>query len=145
MCGIAGILVFNQEQAVQESLLRAMAEPLHARGPDQEGFWISTTPAFSCGLAHKRLSIIDVTDAGKQPMTNASDSLALVFNGEIYNYRNLKYMLQQQGCTFVSTSDTEVLLHAYETWGMQKNAGKHRRHVRLCLVRQEAAKIVFSA
>ncbi len=120
MCGIVGSLVFNQEQAVQESLLRAMATPLHARGPDQEGFWISTTHEFSCGLAHKRLSIIDVTDAGKQPMTNASDSLALVFNGEIYNYRNLKYMLQQQGCTFVSSSDTEVLLHAYETWGMQK-------------------------
>jgi len=90
-----------------------MSERLAHRGPDGEGSHISG----STGLVHRRLAIIDLSPGGLQPMTNEDSSLWLVFNGEIYNYPELREELLKKGHTFYSKSDTEVILHAYEEWG----------------------------
>ena len=109
MCGICGI---NWKD---ESLVRAMAETLSHRGPDQDGF-------YSCdkiSLGHRRLSIIDLSENGRQPMFNEDGSVVLVFNGEIYNFAELREQLQGKGHVFSSLSDSEVIIHAYEEWGLE--------------------------
>jgi asparagine synthase (glutamine-hydrolysing) len=85
------------------------------RGPDGAGLWIS--PDRRVGLAHRRLAIIDLSDAGAQPMANADGSLEITFNGEIYNYRELRRELEAKGYVFRTNSDTEVLLHLYADRG----------------------------
>ena len=110
MCGIAGIVSFNQQ--VENGSLYSMITKLHHRGPDGEGMWINENKMV--GLAHKRLSIIDLADTGKQPMHYANERYTITFNGEIYNYIELKEKLRHQGYTFHSTSDTEVLLALYD-------------------------------
>ncbi len=92
-----------------------MATRLRHRGPDDSGIWISADARV--GLAHTRLSIIDLTHAGHQPMTNESDDVRLVFNGEIYNFRELRGELEKTGHRFRSRTDAEVVLHGYEQWG----------------------------
>ncbi len=94
-------------------LVRAMSESLAHRGPDGEGFHIDGR----VGLAHRRLSIIDLSEEGAQPMANEDGSLRLIFNGEIYNYLELRDELVALGHRFRSVTDTEVILHAYEEWG----------------------------
>lgn len=90
-----------------------MADVVKHRGPDGEGFW-----ADGCvGFAHRRLSIIDLSPLGHQPMQSDDGSVVLVYNGEIYNFHNLRMELESLGCAFRSKSDTEVLLHAYREWG----------------------------
>jgi asparagine synthase (glutamine-hydrolysing) len=112
MCGIAGIMNLNG-QPVSPALLRRMADSMAHRGPDGED-WYSD----GCvGLGHRRLAVIDLSPAGQQPMITPDGSHAIVFNGEIYNFRELRKELEQLGCRFVSQSDTEVLLHAYIQWG----------------------------
>lgn len=113
MCGIAGILKFSGSGNPDPNLLRCMAERIRHRGPDGSGEYIAGPVA----LAHRRLSIIDLSENGQQPMTNEDESLWLVFNGEIYNYLELRDELKANGHTFQSLSDTEVILHAYEEWG----------------------------
>ncbi len=110
MCGIAGILSFNQK--IEHISILKMTTTLQHRGPDGEGIWINDTK--NVGLGHRRLSIIDLTDAGKQPMHYANERYTITFNGEIYNYVELKKELINKGYTFHSNSDTEVLLALYD-------------------------------
>ena len=112
MCGICGLLHFNTDRAVDRTILQKMNDVLSHRGPDGEGFYIDR----NIGLGHKRLSIIDLS-TGSQPMMSQDQSLVIVFNGEIYNYIELKEELKASGHTFDTSSDTEVILHAYEEWG----------------------------
>ena len=112
MCGIAGQYCFDG-RAPDRELLARMSEQLIHRGPDGVG-----TEIRGCtGLVHRRLAIIDLSDDGLQPMTNEDKTLWLVFNGEIYNYIELREELIKKGHRFHSQSDTEVILHAYEEWG----------------------------
>ncbi len=120
MCGIAGIIDFNNRLQIDENLLRHMAEPLKFRGPDQEGYTFQNQTNFSFGLAHKRLSIIDLSESGRQPMWSKDGDVVIVFNGEIYNYPLIKNELQQLGQVFASTSDTEAIIYAYQHWGISK-------------------------
>lgn len=110
MCGIAGIYSFNKTPVLQ-SELRKMCAVLHHRGPDDEGFYIEN----NIGLGHKRLSIIDISH-GHQPMSNEDDTVWIIFNGEIYNYLELRNELIKLGHKFSTQSDTEVIVHAYEEW-----------------------------
>lgn len=114
MCGIAGILHFDVERPVDPVLLQGMTRAVSHRGPDGEGFFIRD----NVGLGHRRLAIIDLS-TGDQPMFSKDRSLVLVFNGEIYNYIELREELKSLGHTFDTTSDTEVILHAYEEWGFE--------------------------
>ncbi len=112
MCGIAGILHFDVHRPVDPKVLRRMTSVLSHRGPDGEGLFIEP----NIGLGHRRLAIIDLSTGG-QPMFSKEKSLVIVFNGEIYNYLELKEELKSLGHTFDTTSDTEVILSAYEEWG----------------------------
>lgn len=112
MCGIAG--VFNVDgRPVSISMLRQMAEAIRHRGPDSEGFWTNSFVGFS----HRRLSILDLSPLGHQPMQNDNGKIVIVFNGEIYNFHELRIELEAKGHGFRSKTDTEVLLKAYEEWG----------------------------
>ena len=114
MCGIVGLI--NRRGPVDADALQKARDALVHRGPDDAGIWIDTERGV--GLAHRRLSIIDLSAKGHQPMANEDGSLILVYNGEIYNFQVLRLELQQLGHSFVSSSDTEVILHAYEEWGL---------------------------
>jgi len=114
MCGIAGIFLLSGEK-VDPALLGAMSDRLRHRGPDGSG----TRVEGPVGLAHRRLSILDLSDAAAQPMTNEDGTLWLVFNGEIYNFIELRAELRGRGHTFRSDGDSEVILHAYEEWGKE--------------------------
>ncbi len=109
MCGICGKLYHALDRKVEETLIEKMSSVLTHRGPDDEGVYIKG----NVGLAHKRLSIIDITPAGHQPMSNEDGSIWIVFNGEIYNYLDLREKLQQKGHTFSSHTDTETIIHLY--------------------------------
>jgi asparagine synthase (glutamine-hydrolysing) len=113
MCGICGIFDAEGQAPAQQGLLRRMADSLAHRGPDNDGFYASAL----CALGHRRLKIIDLSPLGKQPMTNEDQSLWLSFNGEIYNYLDLRPELVGRGHRFRSQSDTEVMLHLYEDEG----------------------------
>lgn len=117
MCGIAGSY-HPTRQVCSETILKDMRDRMIHRGPDGAGVWREA--AGRCGLAHRRLSIIDLSTAASQPMTNAAGTLHLVFNGEIYNHALLRQELEALGKYTWKTnhSDTEVLLHAYEEWGL---------------------------
>jgi len=144
MCGICGILSFDPQPIARD--LHAMNRKLHHRGPDDEGYFLwnsaqrifchgdistvsaknsqphirtSAERASTLGFAHTRFSIIDLTDAGHQPFASDDGSVVLVFNGEIYNYRELRAELEAKGFTFRSNTDTEVLLNAYIAWGTE--------------------------
>jgi len=111
MCGIAGI--FNKTgKPVDRGLLERMTSALQHRGPDGQGYFVDG----AIGLGHRRLSIIDV-EGGAQPIGNEDGSLQVVFNGEIYNFLELRKELEGAGHTFKTRSDTEVIVHAYEQWG----------------------------
>jgi len=112
MCGIAGVVLFDPVQQVDESRLRLMRDTLTHRGPDDAGIHICG-PA---GLAHRRLSIIDLA-GGHQPMGNPCGKTWITYNGEVYNYKDLRQKLQALGHIFISNSDTEVVLRTYEQYG----------------------------
>jgi len=114
MCGIAGILTLVPGQRIDARALPLMAAQLVHRGPDDEGRYVD--PQGRCGLAFRRLSIIDLA-AGHQPLTSEDRTIWLVFNGEIYNYRELRSELEAQGHTFATQSDSEVIVHLYEQHG----------------------------
>jgi asparagine synthase (glutamine-hydrolysing) len=120
MCGIAGIFYREGRRPVDLAVLRRMGDAIAHRGPDAEGFWTGAESGVEAGvgvgLAHRRLSIIDLA-GGRQPMGNEDDSLQVVFNGEIYNYRELRRELEGRGHRFQSESDTEILVHLYEEQG----------------------------
>jgi asparagine synthase (glutamine-hydrolysing) len=112
MCGIAGIFDLQGMRAIDQTLLSTMNQAQHHRGPDETGLHIEP----GVGLAHKRLSIIDLS-TGQQPLFNEDGSVAVVFNGEIYNFPELMSELKTMGHLFHTHSDTEVIVHAWEQWG----------------------------
>jgi asparagine synthase (glutamine-hydrolysing) len=112
MCGIAGILRFDGEP-VSPVVLRHMADAVAHRGPDGEGQFVDG----SCGLAHRRLAIIDLSAAGDQPMSTEDTRFVISYNGEVFNFQELRVELRELGWTFRSRTDTEVVLKAYAQWG----------------------------
>jgi len=112
MCGITGIVTSAGRQPDRD-LVRRMADTLRHRGPDADGVWIHD----NVGLGHRRLTIIDTSHAADQPQFNEDRSVALVFNGEIYNFQELRPELEAAGHRFTTRSDTEVLVHGWEEWG----------------------------
>jgi asparagine synthase (glutamine-hydrolysing) len=114
MCGIAGVISQDMRPPAElERLVTPMAGAQAHRGPDACGSWADA----HCALAHRRLAIIDLSDAGRQPMSNAAGTLWISFNGEIYNFQALRAELESHGHRFRTRTDTEVILHAYEQWG----------------------------
>jgi asparagine synthase (glutamine-hydrolysing) len=134
MCGICGEVNFSH-QGVRPGTVKAMCRVLGHRGPDDEGIVFiqgnrpfeinksfSTHPdenGFEVGLGHRRLSIIDLSEAAHQPMCNEDGTIWIVFNGEIYNFQEIRKGLEKKGHLFKSESDTEVILHSYEEWGVE--------------------------
>ncbi len=114
MCGIVGICEPGRDARADCDVLRRATHRLRHRGPDGEGFYVRP----NVGLGHRRLSIIDLA-GGAQPMFNEDGTIAVVFNGEIYNYRELQQELEGLGHRFASSCDTEAIVHAYEQWGTE--------------------------
>ena len=112
MCGICGALIFDQAATVVPSLLKQMADTISHRGPDDEGYYVSG----QVGLGFRRLSVIDL-NTGHQPLSNEDGTVWIVFNGEIYNYRELRALLLTKGHVFKTRTDTEVIIHLYEELG----------------------------
>src|SRR5215475_7707388 len=134
MCGIAGIVSLS---GVDPSALVAMTQIISYRGPDGFGFAyaqlnsekpvtvfqneapISLPSPATVGLGNRRLAILDVSTAGNQPMQTEDGDLTLTYNGEIYNFKELRSELEEAGCKFRTHTDTEVILHAYQIWGTE--------------------------
>src|SRR5215211_3483847 len=117
MCGICGIV--DLQGPIDPQALRRMTAVLRHRGPDDEGFYLGPTPRpAAVGLGFRRLSIIDLV-TGNQPIPNEDGSIQLVFNGEIYNYRELRSELVARGHRLATESDTEVIVHLYEELGLR--------------------------
>jgi asparagine synthase (glutamine-hydrolysing) len=121
MCGIAGIFSPGTSHSDRLALIDAVKRMTNAqayRGPDGEGVISIACKNGMCVLGHRRLSIIDLSDAGKEPMTNTDGTIWLTYNGEIYNFRELRQELLARGYLFRSQTDAEVLLYGYEEWGI---------------------------
>ena len=114
MCGIVGRVNFKSGSPVTPSVLGDMCELIRHRGPDGDGVWASG----HVGFGHRRLAVIDLSPAGRQPMHTADGELTITFNGEIYNFEEIRDELAARGCRFVSRSDTEVILQAYREFGV---------------------------
>lgn len=112
MCGICGYIYSDRSKRHSEAVLKNMTATLSLRGPDDEGYYLKDNAA----LGHRRLSIIDLS-TGHQPMFNEDGSIVIVFNGEIYNFQDIKEALIKKGHVFKTHSDTEVIIHAYEEYG----------------------------
>src|SRR5215471_14490661 len=143
MCGIAGIV--SSAGGTLRSQLKPMTDAQAHRGPDDYGVWSDEY----CALGHRRLSIIDLSEAGRQPMTNARGDILITFNGEIYNFQQLRRKLENLGHRFRTRTDTEAIIYAYEQWGvdcLEKLRGMFafgiwdRRRRRLFLARDRVGK-----
>jgi len=122
MCGICGKLSYGNKP-IDEKLLEKMCKTLSYRGPDDEGFFCNSNlktqnSKVHIGLGHRRLSIIDLSDAGHQPMCNEDETIWLVYNGEIYNFKKIRVELETKGHRFRSNTDSEVIIHLYEEEGI---------------------------
>ncbi len=117
MCGIAGYIDFSKNGSLEQ--LQKMAGCIQHRGPDDSGYELFDTPAAHIGLGFRRLSIIELSPLGHQPMKFEEAGLTVIFNGEIYNYREIRAELEAAGFTFKSNSDTEVILKSYAHWGVK--------------------------
>src|SRR5712664_3127578 len=137
MCGIAGI-VRSDCAPVDRELLARMNDAIRHRGPDDDGFYFSD----GVGLAMRRLAIIDLK-SGKQPIHNADRTAWIVFNGEIYNYRELREKLEKLGHTFYTNSDTEAIIHAYDRYGA--DCPKHLRGMFAFAIWDERTEELFIA
>jgi asparagine synthase (glutamine-hydrolysing) len=113
MCGIVGKVHFDPENPVDPRQMRTMADSVQHRGPDDDGIWTER----NVGLGHRRLAIIDLSPTGRNPMGNEDETVWIVFNGEIYNFQELRPGLEAAGHRFRSRTDTEVILHLYEELG----------------------------
>ncbi len=117
MCGIAGIFNYQKDEFIREEMLKRMRDTMIHRGPDGAGIWVS--PDKRVGFGHRRLSIIDLSESANQPMCNEDETIWIVFNGEIYNYMEIRPELEAKGHRFKTDhSDTEVIIHAFEEWGI---------------------------
>jgi len=112
MCGITGVLHVDGGPVSADALQR-MTDIVRHRGPDGEGQWLAP----GIGLGHRRLAILDLSSAGQQPMPSSDGALVITYNGEIYNWRELREALRREGAVFRSNTDTEVVLEAYRVWG----------------------------
>lgn len=121
MCGFAGYLELKPSQ-LDPSILKKMGDAILHRGPDAEGIWHDNN--VNIALVHRRLAIQDLSPAGAQPMVSRSGRFVIAFNGEIYNFLSLRKELQGLNCTFRGQSDTEVILTAFEQWGVQASLEK---------------------
>ena len=124
MCGICGVAWTRTDRIPERSLVDQMCAQIAHRGPDDQGIFTDRT----AGLGMRRLSIIDL-ETGSQPIFNEDRSVCTVFNGEIYNFRQLRSELQTRGHHFTTSSDTEVIVHLYEEYG-DEFATPFERHVR---------------
>src|SRR5262245_15115937 len=115
MCGITGLWDFSQGAIGAD--LSSMTGALTHRGPDDSGFFMSVDPAL--GFGHRRLAIIDLSPRGRQPMRDADHAIIITFNGEVYNYREIKQELHRRGHGFAGDTDTEVVLYANKEWGTE--------------------------
>jgi asparagine synthase (glutamine-hydrolysing) len=115
MCGICGIFDFTGHAELSRGLLKSMADTMAHRGPDDWGTYLS--PDRRLGFGFRRLSIVDLSPAGHQPMSNEDGTIWIVFNGEIYNHVELRRELEATGHVYRSRSDTETIIHGYEAWG----------------------------
>lgn len=124
MCGLTGFWEFSSLNAAekQKSFLKKMTSAITHRGPNSDGIW--QDEAHNVNLGHRRLSIIDLTQAGHQPMISQNGQLTLIYNGEIYNHKDLQQELSQDGISFKGHSDTEILLEALAHWGIDKTLSK---------------------
>src|SRR5436309_6425755 len=113
MCGIAGQFNFQRREPVERETIVRMARSIAHRGPDDEGYFIDG----SLGLGFRRLSIIDLA-GGHQPMSDAEETVWVILNGEIYNFKELRGELEGRGHRFRTRSDTEVIVHGYKEWGV---------------------------
>jgi len=113
MCGIAGFIDFRKQ--LTERDLRVMTDRLTHRGPDASGYWWRELQGVAVGLGHRRLAIIDLSEGGAQPKVRGN--LRITFNGEMYNYVEVRDELKKHGHSFQSESDTEVVLAAFQQWG----------------------------
>lgn len=113
MCGLVCHLTFSAEDKISMPLLKNMAKEIHHRGPDDEGYYKNDW----VGMGFKRLSILDVSENGHQPMKDISENFIIMMNGEVYNYKTLRHKLIQEGFSFKSQTDTEVVLNGYIAWG----------------------------
>ena len=136
MCGIIGIV--RKNSSVDKEELIAMNNTQIHRGPDGEGYYINK----NIGFAHRRLSIIDI-ESGKQPMSTKNRNYCITYNGELYNYLDLKSELENKGHQFSSKSDTEVVLYAYKEWG--KECLNKFRGMFAFAIHDQVKKIVFIA
>src|SRR5215470_15434047 len=112
MCGLAGVFDVRGQREIDRAMVGRMNGRLRHRGPDGEGTYFTA----GAGLAQRRLAIIDIA-GGRQPLFNEDGSVAVVYNGEIYNFTDLARELQDRGHTFRTHCDTEVIVHAWEEWG----------------------------
>lgn len=127
MCGITGFADFNHKSSAE--VIRRMTASMPHRGPDGQAEYFDQQDAFQLGLGHRRLSVIDLSHAADQPMFY--ENLVLVFNGEIYNYGEIKKELEEKGHEFITASDTEVILHSWKEWGA---AAIHKWHGMFAIV-----------
>jgi asparagine synthase (glutamine-hydrolysing) len=116
MCGIVGFSSSKEFQSLKEFLPQAVSSLTH-RGPDDSGFFFDEH--YGIGLGHRRLSIIDLSEAGRQPMSNDDETVHIVYNGEVYNFREIRETLEKRGHGFKSGTDTEVILKSYLQWGIE--------------------------
>src|SRR5215471_7565884 len=117
MCGFAGFHTTRQFPANAAELVQKMGDRLQHRGPDDSGHWVNSV--LKTAVAFRRLSILDLSELGHQPMISGDGRFVLVLNGEIYNHRALRLLLEKEGCSFRGHSDTEVLLAGISTWGLE--------------------------
>jgi asparagine synthase (glutamine-hydrolysing) len=120
MCGICGFLDLNRHRNTEalSADVMGMADTLRHRGPDDCGLWVDADAGVALGF--RRLSILDLSETGKQPMVSESGNLVIIYNGEIYNFLELRHELEDRGCVFRGRSDTEVLLTAIDRWGVER-------------------------
>ena len=137
MCGIAGIIHFDETRLAGRSMIQSMTDAMAHRGPDADGFWLEKNVA----LGHRRLSIIDLSSAANQPFTDSSGRFVMVFNGEMYNYREVRPLVA--GYPFSTQSDTEVLIAAYIKWGPE--CLKHFRGMFAFVIWDREEQTVFMA
>ena len=125
MCGLAGFKTAEKKNISYDRILQSMGRQISHRGPDGDG--IFSIPADGIGLAHQRLSILDLSEAGSQPMESKNGNFIIAYNGEIYNHLDIRALLEKKldhGIQWKGHSDTETLLAAFEVWGIQETLNK---------------------